>query len=266
VQLDTSGADHVVGSPLWQRHDVLLTSIGGVSERPIAGYAMLMVLAFAHRLPELVDHQRRRDWPLPPERWARFMPTRLEGSTMVVVGYGRLGRAIGAAAAAFGITVVGVRRGSDRAGERLGGEALDAAARVVGPAGLADVLATADHVVVATPATPETRRLIDARALSALKAGAVLVNVSRGGVVDEEAVLAALADGRLRGYAADVFETEPLPAGHPFWSHPAVIVSPHVAGFAPDYRERVRDLVCDNLARFLAGRPLLNLVDRRLGY
>ena len=266
VQLDTSGADHVVGTPLWEREEVQLTSIGGVSPRSIAGYTMLMVLAFAHRLPLIVDHQRRRDWPTFADRWTRFMPERLEGSTMVIVGYGRLGRAIGAAAASFGIEVIGVRRGSARTGDRLGDEVVDAARRVVASDALADVLGTADYVVVATPATPETDRLIDAAALAAMKAGAVLVNVARGGVVDEDEVLAALASGHLRGYAADVFTQEPLPVEHPFWSHPSVIVSPHVAGFAPDYRDRVRDLFRDNLARFLDGRSLINLVDRRLGY
>jgi phosphoglycerate dehydrogenase-like enzyme len=266
VQLDTSGADHVVGSPLWAREDVRLTSIGGVSPRPIAGYVLLMLLAFAHRMPRIVEHQRRREWPTFEQRWERFMPARLEGSTLVVVGYGRLGRAVAEAARGFGIRVVGVRRGGARGGERVGDLAVDAADEVVDVGGLHAALARADHVVVTTPYTPETHHLIGAAALAATKPGAVLVNVARGGVVDEAALLAALDAGTVAGYAADVFATEPLPVDHPLWTHPRAIVTPHVAGFAPDYRERVGELFRENLARFAAGRPLVNEIDRRLGY
>jgi phosphoglycerate dehydrogenase-like enzyme len=267
VQLDTSGADHVVHTPLWADGTVAVTSIGGVSPRPIAGYVMAMVLAFAHHVPELLDHQRRREWPTPEERWERFVPMQLHGSRMVIVGFGRLGRAIAHAARAFGIEVTGVRRGAaERPGERFGEIELADDLEVVGPGLLEDALARADHVVVTLPLTWETRGLVGATAFAALKPGATLVNVSRGGVVDEEAMARALADGTLAHVASDVFAREPLPEESPLWNDGRVIVSPHVAGFAPDYAEQVRVLFRANLTRYAEGRPLANLIDRTLGY
>lgn len=261
VQLDTSGADHVAGTDLWENDDVTITSIGGVSPRPIAGYVMLMILGFAHRLPIIVDHQRRREWPSFDERWERFLPTQLDGSTMVVIGYGRLGEAVGRAARAFGIDVIGVRRtvSNPRAGQ-------DESVLVVGRERLNEMLTRADHVVVTAPLTSETRNLLGSSAFAALKPGAVLVNVSRGGVVDEAAMLRALDNGTLAGVAADVFAQEPLDPANPLWDDPRVIVTPHVAGFAPDYRERVQDLFKANLAHYAAGEPLINVIDRNLGY
>ena len=266
VQLDTSGVDHVVASPLWGCEEIAITTIGGISPRPIAGYVLAMVLAFAHHLPAILEHQGRREWPPFDERWARFMPARLDGATMVVVGFGRLGRQVAATAEGFGIRVIGVRRGGDRPGERLELAVTPRTDRVLTVDRLHEALTEADQVVVTTPYTPATHHLIDAAAFAALRPGAVLVNVARGGVVDEDALLAALDSGQLAGAALDVFATEPLPLDSPLWTHPRVIVSPHVAGFAPDYRERVGDLFADNLERLVTGRPLLNLVDRGLRY
>jgi phosphoglycerate dehydrogenase-like enzyme len=265
VQLDTSGADHVAGTPLWADGTIAVTSIGGISPRPIAGYVMTMILAFAYHVPDLLAHQRRREWPTPAERWERFMPVQLDGSQMVIVGFGRLGRAIAAAAQAFGIRVTGVRRGGERPGERFG-EQIEVACDVVGPAGLEQALARADHVVVALPLTEQTRGVLGSSAFAALKPGATLVNVSRGGVVDEDAMARALNDGTLAHVAADVFEVEPLPAASPLWDDGRVIVTPHVAGFAPDYTAQVRTLFRANLERYAEGRPLANLIDRTLGY
>ena len=144
----------MVGSALWARDDVAITSLGGVSPRPIAGYVLAMVLAFAHHLPEAIAHQARREWPTPAERWERFMPRRLEGSTMVIVGYGRLGQGVARAATAFGIEVVGVRRGADRPGERRGEGLGDPARLVVGPDRLLEVLGEATTWWCACPARP----------------------------------------------------------------------------------------------------------------
>lgn len=268
VQLDTSGADHFAGDPLWES-GVTLTSIGGVSPIPMAEYAIMMILAIAHGLPEMGELQRKARWPSLEERWERFMPRRLVGATVVVVGYGRVGREVGRLARELGMRVVGVRRGKERTAElydsgRAGG--MEPAEEVVGPDRLGEVLHRADHVVVTIPRTYETVGLLGAAAFAALKPGAALVNISRGGIVDEEALLAALRDGRVRGAALDVFEEEPLPANHAFWRAPNVMVTPHVAGFAPDYEDQVLHIVTENLRRFLSGQPLLNRVDTELGY
>jgi phosphoglycerate dehydrogenase-like enzyme len=266
VQLDTSGADHVVGTPLWPRDDVALASLGGISPRPMAGYVLAMILGSAYHLPALAAGQREREWPSPRDRWERYMPRRLDGATLAIVGYGRLGLAIGEAARAFGMRVVGVRRGSDRPGERVGEHEPPPDVEVLGRDRLHEVLARADYVVVTLPLTAETRNLLDRPAIAAMRPGAFLVNVSRGGIVDEAALLDALDDGRLGGVASDVFEEEPLPGTSRLWDHPRSIVTPHVAGFAPDYRQSVRDLFRENLSRYAQGRELLNLIDRRLGY
>jgi phosphoglycerate dehydrogenase-like enzyme len=261
VQLDTSGADHVRRTDLWAHEAVTITSLAGVSPRPMAEYVMAMVLAFAHRLPRAARMRRERHWPSNEERWELYGPLHLPGSRMVIVGYGRIGRAIARAAQAFAIDVIGV----SRSGTRSYGDDVDGV-RVAPVAALDVELGAADWVVVCTPATAETIGLIGAPQLGALKPGAHLIDVARGGVVDEAALLAALDCGRVAGAALDVFEREPLPADSQLWDRADVIVTPHIAGLASDYEDVVRDLFTENLERYLDGRPLVNTIDRSLGY
>ncbi|MFF3438846.1 D-2-hydroxyacid dehydrogenase [Streptosporangium sp. NPDC002721] len=265
VQLDTSGCDHVKGTELWSS-GIPITTIGGVSPKPLAEYVLMMILAHAHHLPEIIGLQGRSHWPDLNYRWNRLMPRPIPGSTVGVVGYGRIGKEIGRLAHAFGMRVIGMRRGLPREGERFSDSAGEAPAEVTGPEGLHSLLARSDYVVLTVPHTDETHHLLDAEAFDRLKPGAVLINAARGGVVDEEAMLAALRSGRL-GYAAlDVFAEEPLPESSPFWRESDVLITPHVAGFAPGYHDQVRTLFTENLRRLIAGEPLLNLVDRKAGY
>lgn len=256
VQLDTAGIDHLAGHRVWEA-EVAVTTLGGVSPVPMAEYVMMMVLAWSHRLPLMLELQRERVWPSREERWERLMPERLPGRTVAIVGYGRIGREIGRIARAFQMEVIGVTR-SGR------GEPGDV--EVVGVERLGDVLARSQVIVVVTPLTPQTRGLLGGDALARLAPGSILIDVARGGVVDEPALLAALDDGRLGFAALDVFAKEPLPIEHPLWRHPRVVVSPHVAGFAPTYEADVLELVADNLRRLAEGRALRNLVDRERGY
>ncbi|MFT4083748.1 MAG: D-2-hydroxyacid dehydrogenase [Nocardioides sp.] len=271
VQLDTSGVDHVVGTPLWDSR-VDITTIGGVSPVPLAEYVICMILGFAHRLPALLQARETRTWPDAQERWRTMLPARLSGATVTIVGYGRIGREIGRLARAHRMDVVGVTRSGaiDHArdgtqasfGERVDHDGVE----VVDPGRLHEVLGRSDYVVVVVPLTTETRGMIDAAALAATKPGATLVNVARGGIVDEEALLAALRSGHLAGAALDVFDVEPLPADSVWWDEPNVFVTPHASGLAPSYAEQVLDIVTSNLARFERGEPLLNLVNRDRGY
>ncbi|SHF55091.1 Phosphoglycerate dehydrogenase [Jatrophihabitans endophyticus] len=280
VQLDTSGVDHVRDTALW-RSDVEITTIGGVSPVPLAQYVLFCILGFAHRLPAMLDVRAARHWPTAQVRWDAFLPAALDGATVAIVGYGRIGREIGRLARTHGMSVVGVTRSGRRPdpagagqvefGVAAGGFAVDPTAddadvRVVGPELLADVLATADYLVVVVPLTEHTRGLIGRRTLAALKPGAVVINVARGGVVDESALLHALRSGAVAGAALDVFDEEPLPPTSPWWHEPNVLVTPHVSGLAPRYFEQVRRIVTDNLRRFVDGAPLLNRVDRERGY
>ncbi|MHB1928080.1 MAG: D-2-hydroxyacid dehydrogenase [Acidimicrobiales bacterium] len=262
VQLDTAGVDHLAGHPIWDA-PVAVTTIGGVSPVPMAEYVTMMVLAFSHHLRELLAGQARQEWPTPSERWRRYLPRPVPGSTMGIVGYGRIGTEVGRLARALGMEVIGVTR-SGVAAPADGVEV--AGVEVAGVDALPEVAARCDWLVVVVPLTDETRGLVGAHVLGRLPAGSVVIDVARGGVVDEKALLAGLDEGHLGGAALDVFAEEPLPAGHPLWSHPRVVVTPHVSGFAPDYERAILELVSDNLRRFLHGAPLRNRVDRESGY
>jgi phosphoglycerate dehydrogenase-like enzyme len=265
VQLDTSGCDHVRTTRLWQS-STPITTIGGVSPKPLAEYALMMILAHAHHLPAMVKLQNEPRWPDFDHRWNRLMPRMLPGATVGIVGYGRIGREIGRLAQAFGMNVIGMRRGGGRSGERFGEAPENAATEVVGRDGLHDLLGRSDYVVLTVPYTDATHHLLDDKAFAAMRPGAALINAARGGVVDETAMLRALRSGRLGFAALDVFATEPLPLDSPLWNEPNVLITPHVAGFSPAYHEQVKALFTENLRRFIAGQELLNLVDRNAGY
>jgi len=195
------------------------------------------------------DAQRGREWR------GDVMPDRLSGTTMVIVGLGEIGRTIAGAARRLGLRVVGV----SRSGRRTPG-----VSRVYRPSHLHRALAEGDFVVLVTPLTAETRGLVGERELAAMKSSAWLVNIGRGPLVDEAALVNALGARRIGGAVLDVFAVEPLPPVHPLWTFDNVIVTPHIAG--PDVPEELAAAFNANLARYIAGRPLRHVVDRRRGY
>ncbi len=267
VQLDTSGVDHVVRGPLW-RSDIAITTLNGVAPTNMAEFAFMMMLAFAHRMPTMFDHQQRRDWPSPADRWTRFMPLELRGATVGIVGYGSIGQEIGRMARGFGMRVLGIRRGGARpATYQLPGMAEPIAPdRFYPPEQLPEMVAECDYVVLIVPYTSATHHIFGEAALRAMKPTAFLVNIARSGVVDDQALIRALREGWIAGASLDVFEQEPLPPDSPLWAMQNVIISPHVAGYTPYYYERVFDLFAENLRRYMAGQPLLNLADREREY
>jgi phosphoglycerate dehydrogenase-like enzyme len=273
VQLDTSGVDHLRGTPLWHS-DLAITTIGGVSPVPLAEYVMFAVLGSAHHLPALLDVQNRHDWPTPARRWQTMLPRPVAGATIGIVGYGRIGREIGRLARAHGMQVLAVNRtgrlhsaarGTDQANFASGDDS-GADVELFASNRLKEVLERCDFVVIVVPLTEQTGGLLDREMIAAIKPGATLINVSRGGIVNESALLEALNSGAISTVVLDVFEEEPLPPNSPWWSEPNAFVTPHVAGLAPRYAEQVLDIVVENLNRFVAGKPLLNLVDRARGY
>jgi glyoxylate/hydroxypyruvate reductase A len=189
------------------------------------------------------------------QRWIGTLPDRLRAKTLVVVGLGDIGRTVARAARSLGMRVLGVSRS---------GRPVREAERVYRARDLRAALARADFVVLVVPLTPETRGLMGSEELAALQPGAWLVNIARGAVVDEAALVEALRARRLGGAILDVFDTEPLPPGHAFWGLDNVVVTPHIAG--PSTPEELAPVFNDNLARFLAGRPLRHVVDRARGY
>jgi len=205
-------------------------SSSGVHAVPLAEWSLFGILAFRKGLPRLLADQTAR-------RWAHYPVDELHGATVLVVGLGEIGRETARLAEAFGMRVLSVRR---HEGD------LDA------------LLPEADAIVVTLPLTDETRGLIDRARIERMKPGAVFVNVGRGGVVDEEALVEALRSGRLRGAALDVFQQEPLPAGSPLWELDNVILSPHTSALSVHENERIIELFAENLRRYLAGEELLS--------
>jgi phosphoglycerate dehydrogenase-like enzyme len=270
VHSASTGVERML-TPAARERGIVFTNARGVFSRPIAEYVLMMILAVSRRLPGLLELQRERTWQ-PLEG------VELRDVTVGIVGLGSIGRAVGALATAFGCRVVAVRRRSeagssapppesasapDDEGRSFGEVMLE---RVGGPESLPDLLAESDFVVLAAPLTPETENMIDARALEAMKPGAWLINVARGRLVDERALLAALRDGRIGGAILDTFREEPLAPTSPFYDLPNVIVTPHTSWSSGRVLDRSVELFCDNLRRYAAGEPLLNVVDPNAGY
>ncbi|MGF2950061.1 D-2-hydroxyacid dehydrogenase [Microbacterium alcoholitolerans] len=270
VQLDTSGVDHVRGSSVWES-GVAIATLGGIAPVPMAEYALMSILELAHRMPLIAGHRQARTWPSNSDRLAKLTPRSLPGATVGIVGYGRIGREISRLATAFGMQVLGVSRSGTRvvAGEKFdtGRQSIEGDLAELFPVERIDeVLRRSDYLVVVVPLTELTRGLIGQAQLDLLPPGACVVNIARGGIVDETALLERLRDGSLGGVALDVFDEEPLPSDSVWWTEPGALVTPHVAGLAPQYHAQTLDLVVENLTRLAENRPLLNEVDRAAGY
>lgn len=244
VHTASAGVDRLT-FPALLDSDVTLTNSRGVFDTPIAEYVTGLVIAMAKDLPGTLAAQARREWE-------HRESERVGGRTAVVVGSGPIGRATAAMLAAVGMRVELVGR---RAGE--GVHAIDA---------LPGLLPLAEWLVLAAPLTDATRGLLDATALAALPPGARVINVGRGALVVQDDLVDALRSGRLGGAALDVFEREPLPPDSPLWEQPGVIVSPHMSGDILGWRDELETLFVANLARYRAGEPLRNVVDKTLGF
>jgi phosphoglycerate dehydrogenase-like enzyme len=273
VQVHMAGVNALYDHPLYTDSAVPVTTTSGVHAATIAEYAITMLLALAHRVPTMVEWQRRGGWPPDQQRWPLFVPTEVRGATLGVIGYGSIGRELARIArTAFAMRVLACKRDPSQRADTgyVAPGTGDPEGRLPDawfpPEKLRDMLAQADVVVMAAPLTPATARMIGAAELAAMKPSAYFINVGRGATVDEPALAAALRERRLAGAAIDVFAQEPPPASHPFYALDNVIVSPHVSGFLPTYDDRCSELFAENVRRYLSGAPLLNLVDRAKGY
>jgi phosphoglycerate dehydrogenase-like enzyme len=269
AQLSSAGVDHVLDKPI-MRSPIAITTTSGIHAVPIAEYVFASMLAFVRRLPLALSLQAKREWP--KGRWDKLEAVELRGATIGIIGYGSIGREVGRLARAFGMTVFVAKR-SPQAREDGGWIAPGAgdpqmahADRVYGPDRLEEMAAECDFIVVALPLTADTTELVSESVLRAMKPTAYFVNISRGEVVDEEALIRVLQEGAIAGAGLDVFTEEPLPPESPFYDLPNVILTPHVSGSTAAYNERATDLFAENLRRYLAGDTLLNLVDKQRGY
>ncbi len=252
VQATSAGIGQFLERTGLDRSGITFTTAAGVHAVPLAEFALTGVLHFAKGVPLLLARQRER-------HWERYATGSVRGRRAVVIGLGAIGRETCALLAAAGLEVWGVGRP---------GRTYDvpAAARLVDIDALDEVLPTADVVVLACPLTEQTRGLLSRARIERLPPGAIVVNIARGQVLDEAALTDALQAGRLAGAALDVFTVEPLPADSPLWGRTDVLVSPHSASTLPSENAAITDLFCDNLRRYLDGRPLRNLYRREDGY
>jgi phosphoglycerate dehydrogenase-like enzyme len=233
----------------WDKSDVVFTTARGVHSGPLAEFCLMAMLMFVKDAFRMAAGKQRK-------HWERYAGTTLKGKTLAVISLGDGGQAVARRARCLGMHVLGTKR------HVAGLEATSLAVEQLYPwTDLKPMLAQADFVVLYLPHTDETEGLIGKGELAAMKPGAVLVNVARGAVWDEDAVIETLESGHLGGLASDVFAIEPLPANSPLWDMPNVIISPHSASAAENENAKVTDLFCDNLQRYLAGQPLNNVLD-----
>jgi phosphoglycerate dehydrogenase-like enzyme len=253
IQTFSAGVDRWTGSALQASH-IEFTTNSGVHGPNIAEHVLATILAFARDLPSHWESTRNRTWTRKLENVFE-----VQGQTLAIFGLGSIGRALAVRAAALGLEVTGVRRRPD-------GELPPGVSRVVSTAESDAVLSVADHVVNILPLTPDTRDFFSRQKLSRFRKGARFYNVGRGATTDTLALADLLRSGHLAGAALDVTEPEPLPPDHPLWAAPNILITSHTAGWTPRYQERTLSTVIENLQRRLQGAPLLNLVDKQLGY
>ncbi|MBZ5586299.1 MAG: D-2-hydroxyacid dehydrogenase [Acidobacteriia bacterium] len=251
VHTRTAGLDNLLFPELVES-PVLLTNGRGVYSPALGEFAIAAILYFAKDLRRMVRSQQAGVWD-------PFDVEAVSGKTVGILGYGDIGRAVASRARALGMQALAVRRHAPDEPDAY-------AQRIFAPDELTKMLALSDYVVVAAPLTPETRGMLGGAEFAAMKPSAVVINVGRGPVIDEPSLVSALSENRIKGAALDVFDLEPIPAGHPFYRLENVLLSPHCADHTPDWTDQAMLFFLAQFERFRKGEPLLNVVDKRLGY
>ena len=255
VQYFATGIEEFVGADILSAH-FTFSNVTGTTAQAIAEHCFMFMLMFTKRAPLWMEHQKSHDYERRP-----VLPDFFEGKTVGILGMGTIGLEVARLSKAFGMRVLATRRS---ARSRTTGEGdVD---QVYPPGETRELLAESDFVVLALPMTPETRRVIDEAALRVMKPTAYLINVGRGGLVDETVLVRALESGEIAGAGLDVFGEEPLPADSPLWDAPNLLMTPHVSGDLIDHRVRTARFFCEQLRRYLAGEPLRNVIDPERGY
>ncbi len=253
LHLQSAGVNGYEKREIYAREDVVVTRAAGVHAPAMAEHALAMALSLTRKLPELYTHQQAGKWQAVHAR------KELHDASVLMLGTGYLASAITPLVKAFGCRITGLRRDT---GKPLPPD-YD---KMLPPEKLHEALAEADYIFSTLPFTEKTRHLLDKAAFAAVKSGAILVNIGRGGTIDHEALLEALRDGRLAGAGLDVTEPEPLPAGHPLWSEPNVIITPHCSAWSEATDKRRYEVFLRNLDLFLKGEPMPGRIDFEAGY
>lgn len=252
VQVMSAGVERFLDSDMLGSK-VIMTNVSGIHAAPISEFVLEMMLMFAKQAPFCFQLKQQK-------QWGRFVPSLLRSKTVGIVGMGNIGREVARLSKAFGMRVLATRKSARQVGRARYADIM------LPPAQLQRLLTESDFVVLALPLTQETAGLIGEKELRAMKSTAYLINIARGDVVDEEALIRALEENWIAGAGLDVVTTEPLPADSRLWELPNVILSPHVSGGMEDYAMRATELFSENLRRYLGGKRLLNVVDKRKGY
>lgn len=258
LQLTSAGADRLIDSELVRSGRVYVTTASGIHSVPIGEYVLGAMIAFAKGFPKAFRSQA-------DNTWRPYIAGELDGATVGILGLGAIGRNVARLSKAFGMRVLATRRSQEKhmtgalAGEADVDEmyALDE---------LRAMLGECDYVVLAVPLTEASRHLIGEAELAAMKRNAVIVNIARGAVIDQHALINAVRNGVIGGAALDVTDPEPLPPDNELWTLDNVMITPHISGGTPRYMDRAIDLFCDNLRRYLDNQPLRNVVDPDRGY
>lgn len=249
-QTPSAGVNHIL-TPNFLQRDIILTNGAGVHAIPISEFVLAFMLYHAKNLRKLQTLQDEHTWV------RGVFLEELANATLLIIGTGNIGQAIASRAKPFGVRVWGSRRHP---------EPLPNFDKIVGADEWRSLLPAADYVVIATPLTPETKGLIDEAALQSMRPSAYLINIARGAIVDETALLTALREGWIAGAGLDTVAIEPLPPESPLWSLPKAFITPHCSALSPRLRERIAELFIDNLKRYQTGQPLRNVVDKKAGY
>ena len=253
VQLVSAGAEHIFDTGIL-RSDVMVTTASGVHVHAISEYVLTMMVMLARRLPQILAETAKHEWRT--DRQRMYYGEELYGKTVGVLGLGAIGQQVATTLRSLGMRVLGIRRSGTTG----------VADEVFTPDRLMEMLPRCDFVVVTLPLTAETRNLIGELELRAMKSTAFLIDVARGGIVDETSMARALREGWIAGAAVDVFAEEPLPKDSEMWDLPNLIVTPHMSGNFSAYLDRVMDILRENLRRYVAGEPMINLLDKQRGY
>ena len=253
----TVAAVHLLMIPEVINSEIVVTNARAINGPVVAEHVIAQMFALAKCLPQAVRLQQQRTWG--QDAIWQHRPKEIAGATLGLVGLGSIGSEVARRGAALGMRVLVVR-------EDVTKPVPHGVANVFGLERIDEMLAVADYVVLAAPVTPRTTSLMNAERIAKMKPESCLLNVGRGPLIDDAALLAALRAGRIRGAALDVFENEPLPQDSPYWGLDNVLITPHTAALTEHLWERQYDLLRENLKRYLAGRPLLGVVDKRKGY
>ncbi|MFC2011659.1 D-2-hydroxyacid dehydrogenase [Chloroflexota bacterium] len=252
VQVMSAGVERYLNTDVMDS-PVMLANVSGIHAIPIGEFVLGLMLMFVKQAPLFIQSKQEK-------RWERQNATVLRAKTVGIVGLGSIGREVARLAKAFGMRVLATRRKAKKIGRARYVDTL------FPPEQLQQLLAESDFVVMALPFTPETSKIIGEKELRTMKPSAYLINIARGGVMDEEALTRALEEGWIAGAGLDVFATEPLPADSRLWELPNVIISPHISGMMDDYVEQSTEVFAENLRRYLDGKRLLTMVDKQKGY